>query len=132
MGILHAVANSPVHLDDDTPLAKIFADCKGKTPSERASYLETSSAIESAHSAAAQTGQSTAPTNEEETDLHFSCFVQSANGRLVELDGRRPGPIDHGEVQGDLLESAVQVIRKYMEISDSIQFNLIAMAKSDL
>jgi len=60
-----------------------------------------------------------------ETDLHFTCFIeapeqdfrkaarqeevpatamleQTTGMRLIELDGRRAGPIDHGEC-GDLL-----------------------------
>lgn len=142
MGILHAVANSPVdlgellhalnimqvttskygnHADPSSPLAKIFEDCKAKTPEERAAYLETSSHVESAHSSAAQTGQShvrvmtagrrtiasayagvlknepsQVPSSDEEVDLHFSCFVAAdvkGQTSLVELDGRRPGPI---------------------------------------
>lgn len=44
--------------DNDAPIAKIREDCKGKSPAERAKYLETSSAIEQAHSTAAQGGQS--------------------------------------------------------------------------
>ena len=132
MGMLHGLLNSPIHFgtlspvwtlyetfscilpDEDAPLAKIRKDCTGKTPAERASYLETSTVIEAAHSSVAQSGQSRvswssicleaksdrfakAPTSDEEVDLHFSCFVTAeVDGKscLVELDGRRPGPIN--------------------------------------
>lgn len=38
-----------------------------------------------------------APTADEEVNLHFSCFVEGElDGKkyLIELDGRRPGPIN--------------------------------------
>lgn len=128
MGILHAVANMPIDLDGDSALAKIFKECKPKTPYERAAYLESSSAIEAAHSEAAQGGQTAAPDVNDDTDLHFTCFVE-AEGHIVELDGSREAPLVHGKVQGDLLESAVEVVKGYMAVSDSIQFNLIALTR---
>jgi hypothetical protein len=39
-----------------------------------------------------------APTNSE--IFHFICFVP-INGRLYELDGLKPYPIDHGSLGGD-------------------------------
>merc|ERR1712093_178138 len=132
MGILHAMGNIPVNLDESSALAQIFKDCKDKTPEERAAYLETSSHVEAAHSSAAQTGQSRVPDLQEDVDLHFSCFVAAdvkGQQSLVELDGRRPGPIVHGPIAGDLLESAAEVVRSYIKLSESIQFNLIALTK---
>lgn len=38
-----------------------------------------------------------APSADEKVDLHFSCFVEGeVDGKkcLIELDGRRPGPIN--------------------------------------
>lgn len=90
-----------------------------KTPEERADILQSRPLFTSIHAESAQEGQ-TAPNVD--TDLHFICFVaapdadirkaanteeptpqnadESAEGdtgmRLVELDGRRAGPIDHG------------------------------------
>ncbi|CAD6585697.1 MAG: ubiquitinyl hydrolase 1 [Cyphobasidiales sp. Tagirdzhanova-0007] len=110
MGILHAVANSPINLDPSSALAKIFEDCKTKTPLERATYLEQSAAVESAHSKAAQEGQTEAPASDNHTDLHFSCFVAAevaGKQSLVELDGRRLGPIVHGPLRGGLLEASL-------------------------
>ena len=96
---------------------------QGKTPEERANLLATTTLFANIHAESASTGQS-APTVD--TDLHFTCFVnapdsdlrkaargeelsEDAKGdkvnsgmRLIELDGRRAGPVDHGECK-DLL-----------------------------
>ena len=98
---------------------KMFID---KSPEERAEHLGTTPLFASVHAETASTGQS-APTTD--TDLHFTCFVEAPDQdfrkvarredvdessvtepttgmRLIELDGRRAGPIDRGECQ-DLL-----------------------------
>ena len=85
-----------------------------KTPSERAHILESTPLFASAHADAASSGQSAVPDNLD-VDLHFTCFVQAPSAtarkdqtqtgerRLIELDGRRDGPIDRG-VSTDLLK----------------------------
>ena len=85
-----------------------------KTPSERAQFLETTEIFASIHAALATSGQTAVPDNLD-TDLHFTCFVQApeasareaevATGarRVIELDGRRAGPVDRGE-STDLLK----------------------------
>ena len=79
-----------------------------KTPLERAKFLETTDIFADIHAAAATGGQSAIPDNLD-TDLHFTCFVQAPEAsareaetvtgelRLIELDGRRMGPIDRGK-----------------------------------
>jgi ubiquitin carboxyl-terminal hydrolase L3 len=75
----------------------------GKTPEERAKLLETTPLFADIHAQAAQAGQTAVPTNLD-TDLHFTCFVQAPDEtarktgvpgkhRLIELDGRRAGPV---------------------------------------
>lgn len=88
-----------------------FAD---KTPLERAKFLETTDIFANIHAAAAASGQSAVPENLD-TDLHFTCFVQAPEAsaretetvtgefRLIELDGRRAGPVDRGK-STDLLK----------------------------
>ena len=80
-----------------------------KSPLERAQLLEKTDLFASAHAEAAQGGQSAAPSADEDSDMHFSCFVKAPTAeerttqtpvgqyRLIELDGRRGGPIDRGE-----------------------------------
>lgn len=90
-----------------------------KTPDERADLLRTTSSghFASIHAATSKMGQSAQIVD---TEFHFTCFVEAPEEdfrkaarqeklpessmlekttgmRLIELDGRRGGPIDHGE-----------------------------------
>lgn len=90
-----------------------------KTPVERAKVLATTPLFAHIHAETAESGQSAAVID---TDLHFTCFVAATDNavrlaaqgvplgegvtqedlealpkRLIELDGRRAGPVDHGE-----------------------------------
>ena len=78
------------------------------TPEERAKALETTPLFANIHAEAASAGQTTVTEQDMHTDLHFTCFVQAPDPprgdiespnprRLLELDGRRVGPIDRGE-----------------------------------
>jgi|ERR1700735_653804 ubiquitin carboxyl-terminal hydrolase L3 len=79
-----------------------------KTPEERAKLLETTPLFANIHADAAAAGQTSVPDNLD-TDLHFTCFVQTPQTgalktetpaktmRLIELDGARAGPVDRGE-----------------------------------
>jgi ubiquitin carboxyl-terminal hydrolase L3 len=82
---------------------------KAKTPLERAKLLENTLLFKSIHAETAETGQ-TAPPKDLNVDLHFTCFVEAPDAsvrtltsgqysnRLIELDGSRDGPMDHGRV----------------------------------
>lgn len=111
------------------------------------------------HSEAASAGQSAVPTNLD-TDNHFTCFVQApssepdqprgASGkRLVELDGRRAGPIDRGASEDLLTVGSVcpsQVTRfspvlcqdvakfvkeNFIAQSENINISMIALAANN-
>ncbi|PSR73816.1 hypothetical protein PHLCEN_2v10386 [Hermanssonia centrifuga] len=113
-----------------------------KTPEERAELLETTPLFASIHAEAASAGQTRAPTADEHVDLHFTCFVQApmppsredgieatdGERRLIELDGRRVGPIDRG-VCTNLLEDAARFVKEnYMKQTKSMEFSMIALA----
>lgn len=82
---------------------------EAKTPLERAKLLEDAPLFKNIHAETAQTGQ-TAPPTDLNVDLHFTCFVEAPDAsvrelessgcskRLIELDGSRDGPMDHGPV----------------------------------
>ena len=83
---------------------------KDKTPLERAKLLENDTLFKNIHADTAKTGQ-TAPPEDLDVDLHFTCFVEAPDAsvrtskdaaysrRLIELDGGRDGPMDHGPVK---------------------------------
>jgi hypothetical protein len=84
-----------------------------KSPEERAKLLEETHLFANMHSEAASSGQSAVPSNLD-TENHFTCFVQAPSSepdeargakgmRLVELDGRRAGPIDRGASENLLM-----------------------------
>ncbi|OCB86351.1 peptidase C12, ubiquitin carboxyl-terminal hydrolase 1 [Sanghuangporus baumii] len=111
-----------------------------KTPVERAKLLETTPLFADVHASEAQSGQSAVPRNLD-TDYHFTCFVHAPSTepgkpkgvdghRLVELDGRRVGPIDRGPSE-DLLkvrDVAAFVKERFLSQSNSVNLNMIALA----
>ncbi|PIL25023.1 hypothetical protein GSI_12911 [Ganoderma sinense ZZ0214-1] len=141
MALLHALINSNVTFSPESPIQQFIDICKDKTPLERAKILETTPLFANIHADAASGGQSVVPANLD-TDLHFTCFVQApsvlsteteapaeGNGmRLVELDGRRTGPIDRGESNNFLVDVAKVVKEKYIAHTASMQFSLIALS----
>jgi len=142
MGLIHALANSNVTFAPESPLSMFIEQCMEKTPEERSKLLETTPLFADIHAEAAASGQTAAPSADERVDLHFTCFVQApspplreegidAKGdehRLIELDGRRGGPVDRG-VCKNLLEDAARFIKeKYVPLSTSLQFSMLALA----
>lgn len=80
-------------------------------PDERARLLENTDLFADAHATASSDGQSAIPTDLDVNE-HYVAFVQlpesgsspgSGKSRLIELDGRKSAPLDHGECV-DLLE----------------------------
>ncbi|CEQ40560.1 SPOSA6832_02205, partial [Sporobolomyces salmonicolor] len=124
--LLHTLANADVPLKEG-PLTELFARCKDKTPLERAQLLSASDELASVHEETAQTGQTATPALEDEVDLHFVTFVDH-NGYLIELDGRRNSPINHGKIEKGLLEDTVEVVKRIIELTQSIQFNLVTLS----
>ncbi|KAG6854543.1 hypothetical protein C0991_005455 [Blastosporella zonata] len=141
IGLLHALANSNVTFSPQSPLAQFIDQCKDKTPEERATLLETTPLFANIHADAASSGQTVVPDNLD-TDLHFTCFVrapavrgepESPGGhRVIELDGRRVGPVDRGECGEDLLEDVVKAVRMhYLSNTTSVQFNMIVLGPGE-
>lgn len=76
------------------------------------------------------------PALEDDTTFHFVTFVD-VDGNLVELDGRRESPVNHGPIdtepgQSGLLHGAVKVIQRIIEMSGgSVEFNVTALVPAD-
>jgi hypothetical protein len=77
------------------------------SPAERTSLLSTSPLLAKAHTSAASAGQTILREEDAQTPLHFLAFVEGkgkdGSRHIVELDGTRPGPIDRGVLETDLL-----------------------------
>lgn len=124
-------------IEKDSDLAKLLASAIPLKPAERADLLYESQALESAHQDAASTGDTAAPSADDKVDLHFVCFVKDANNHLWELDGRRKGPLDRGELpKGDdvLSEKALETgVRSFLKRETAagggdLRFSLIVLA----
>lgn len=135
IGLLHAILNSDIVLAPGSPLAQFLDLCKGRTPEERGKLLEETTLFAKAHVDAATSGQSDVPAPDDlDTNLHFTCFViapspEDQKTRLIELDGRRAGPIDHGACeQAKLLERVAEIVKqKYISVSSSITFSMLSL-----
>ncbi|KAG8922856.1 ubiquitinyl hydrolase 1, partial [Tulasnella sp. 418] len=91
------------------------------------------------HQAAATSSESSsAVPTDLRTNLHFTAFVQAPSAenpgesRLVELDGTRPGPVDHGTSQ-DILKDVAEIAKKnYISVlSDNVQFGMVALSEPE-
>ncbi|KAH9852115.1 cysteine proteinase [Lenzites betulinus] len=140
MALLHALVNSDVTFAPESPIEKFIDVCKDKTPEERAKILESTQLFADIHEDAASGGQTSVPTDLH-TDLHFTCFVRAPNPpsretgqavgpggmRLLELDGRRVGPIDRGESTEFLKDVAKFVRNSYVAYTANLNFSMIAL-----
>jgi len=148
IALIHALANSDVTWCPHSPLQQYIMEGQDKTPEERAALLERATIFTDIHAETAQAGQS-APHLD--TDLHFVCFVAAPDAdihriaageateedvgedegetgmRLVELDGRRPGPVDHGVCTDLLSDVAALVKKRFMSQTASVYFNMMAL-----
>ncbi|KAG9229371.1 hypothetical protein BJ875DRAFT_446008 [Amylocarpus encephaloides] len=140
IGILHAVSNGSAK-DFITPgsdLQKLIQDAYPLAPVERADLLYNSQALESAHHSAASQGQSNAPDAQDDIDLHYVCFVKDETNNLWEMDGRRKGPINRGQLDADdvLSEKALDLgVRLFLKREaeaggGELRFSLISLAPS--
>jgi len=139
MAMLHALLNSPVQLKPLSPLSEFMEQCKSKTPLQRAELLRNTPLFKDIHAETAKTGQ-TAPPEDLNVDLHFTCFVAAPdasarmpeNGehpkRLIELDGSRDGPMDHGPFDNFSKGVAKVVKEDFMGCSESLNFSLMYLA----
>ncbi|KAF8178061.1 hypothetical protein BJ912DRAFT_856401 [Pholiota molesta] len=149
IGLIHALANSGVAFTPTSPLQNFIIECEGKqNPSGTRQALATTPHFASIHAQTAAAGQT---QQNLDTNLHFTCFVEAPDAdirqvaqgkepdpvavndktltgmRLIELDGRRNGPIDRGECT-DLLSDAAKFIKdRYVSTSTSLNFSLMAL-----
>jgi len=132
---VHALANADLSLSG--PLAQFKeATSNVSTARERGNVLVASAIHGLSDECAADviSAQTECPANGD-TYLghHYCCFV-SINGHIVELDGTKAAPVDHGiSCDLDLLKDAARVVREvFMSVEpDRIDFSLMALAKTE-
>ncbi|UZJ57349.1 hypothetical protein CBS101457_006669 [Exobasidium rhododendri] len=139
IGLLHSICNTSARdtLTQSSPLAVLLREALSLNATDRAAYLQTSKSLSQAHTTAAASGQTAAPSADDSVDLHFVSFIRDPKSQqLFELDGRRRGPVNrnvHIPKQEDLLKIATQwVADNYMSLNpDEVNYNLIALASVD-
>lgn len=142
IGLLHGASNGSARaqVQHGSDLEALITKAVPLGPTDRATLIEETQALETAHQAAAATGDTAAPNAEDNVDLHYVCFVKSEkNGHLYELDGRRKGPLDRGELKDDedvlsptALEKGVRAFLRREEAAGGgeLRFSLIVLAES--
>nr|AEV41001.1 putative ubiquitin carboxyl-terminal hydrolase family1 [Oryza minuta] len=129
IALLHAVGNaySEISLCKNSCLDMFVKSTSGMTSYERAVFLEKDDDMARAHLLAASAGDTKLLNDVEE---HYICFVE-CDGTLYELDGMKPGPINHGSSSAkSLLQDAVNIIKATMHnIPNSVNFNVIVLSR---
>ncbi|XP_066166268.1 ubiquitin carboxyl-terminal hydrolase 3 isoform X2 [Oryza sativa Japonica Group] len=129
IALLHAVGNaySEISLSENSFLDMFIKSTSGMTSYERAVFLEKDDDMARAHLSAASAGDTKLSDDVEE---HYICFVE-CDGTLYELDGMKPGPINHGPSSSkSLLQDAVNIIKATMHnIPNSVNFNVIVLSR---
>ncbi|KAL8714300.1 MAG: hypothetical protein Q9225_006583 [Loekoesia sp. 1 TL-2023] len=137
MGLLHCACNGGAR--EMIELANLITSALPLDPTSRAHLLETSPNIAKAHASAAAGGDTAAPSAEADVDLHFVAFVKSAENNLWELDGRRKGPLNRGQLRDEedaLSENALDLgVRRFLKREEEgqggeLRFSLVALAPS--
>lgn len=136
---VHANCHGPPLAEPDSQLDKLLKEAIPLGPEERSALVEKKPSLARAHEAAASQGDTTAPSAQDDVDLHYVAFVRidgpDGEGELWELDGRRKGPIrrgalGHGE---DVLSKTALSLGplKFLEReSADLRFSCVALASS--
>ncbi|CBZ52659.1 hypothetical protein NCLIV_024470 [Neospora caninum Liverpool] len=144
VALLHCIANLPrdkFPLQPGQFLEHFLKETADLSPDARAKLLETDRSLANSHKTFETKGQSAVPTPESDVDTHFVAFVCGGNGHLIELDGRRAAPVDHGPIGEEgttleavaqsqrLLKKAVSVIKKEFvdRCPGELRFQIIAV-----
>ena len=113
--MLHAVSNGEVRNNvlPGSDLDNLLREAEPLKPLERADLLYYSKALEAAHADAAKLGDTSAQYAKDEFVFPVSfAFRQGQRLKLWELDGRRKGPLQRGNLGPDedvLSETALEL-----------------------
>ena len=123
---------SNISFKPDSPLLEFANKNKGLDAEKLADNLQAAKALHSVTESVAGQGQTETPDAEDEVNHHFICFVRSADGDLLELDGMKPGPVNHGSCgPDDVLERAIAIIRDdMMTKTPNLNFSALALTNA--
>ena len=137
IAVLHTLVNlhrmNKIKVDSNSYVSRMLDATMGMDPISRGSWLEKDPEIERAHIDTENEGQSAAPVREgEDVDTHFVAFILGEDqSSIIELDGRREGPVLRGECQ-DPCEFAARVLEVIKSVyvasnPDDIRFSILAL-----
>eukprot|EP01129_Flabellula_baltica_P000748 TRINITY_DN10709_c0_g1_i1.p1 TRINITY_DN10709_c0_g1~~TRINITY_DN10709_c0_g1_i1.p1 ORF type:complete len:233 (-),score=56.39 TRINITY_DN10709_c0_g1_i1:14-688(-) len=128
IAMVHALANNieSLELAEDSLLVKYVKGTQGSAQ-DKGVGLVNNEGIKGLHSHHSQQGD-TSPINESgQSGHHFVCFID-VDGELYELDGCKPGPINHGPIEQSFLLSTGETIQRvYMTNPDVVDFSMISL-----
>jgi ubiquitin carboxyl-terminal hydrolase L3 len=135
IGLLHALLNAPepIRIFRENSWLESFAqDCPiPLDPVTKAQRLEGDSKIAKLHDEATSSEANATDRGNIDDDIltHFIALV-CVDNKLYELDGRKEGPIYHGETsQATLLYDSTNVIKKFMAKDPTeMRFTITALA----
>ncbi|KAI9038835.1 putative ubiquitin carboxyl-terminal hydrolase isozyme L3 [Aspergillus affinis] len=126
MALLHCILNlqDGKYITSGSQLDELRRTLIGLPPKERAQVLYDSQFLEDAHMDAAVQGSSSVPSAREHASGHFIAFVKDARGKVWELNGGLPGPLERGNLgpNDDLLSPAgVRLtVGEYMDVAKTV------------
>ncbi|KAH7815503.1 putative Ubiquitin C-terminal hydrolase 3 [Monocercomonoides exilis] len=134
IAVLNALGSKEESLKfrEDSFFTRFFERMKNVPAGQRGKEVMKDKELENSHSNAAKEGQTAPPNEDEFVTTHFISFIEK-NGRLIQLDGLKPGPVDLGACPKDgLLNSSVKEIQKMIEKSkDQTNFGIIALVDNE-
>jgi ubiquitin carboxyl-terminal hydrolase L3 len=115
--VVHSVCNNlkQIEFEPSSPLLEFGRRNQGLDAEKLADQLQNADRLHTATGTVASMGQTATPDAEDEVNHHFITFIRSSAGHLLELDGMKPGPVDHGSCSAEeLFQKAVGIIRDGM------------------
>lgn len=115
-----------IQLSPDGILAQYLDRARPLSVAERGKVLESDAAFSDSHELLAQEGQTAQPN--EPVFHHFIALV-NVDGKLLELDGRKSFPIQHGETSAEsFVQDAAAVCKAFIARDPTdLRFNVLAI-----
>ncbi|KAJ1525218.1 hypothetical protein ONE63_010047 [Megalurothrips usitatus] len=131
IALLHGIVNNLDKIKLKDGILKDFVEkAESLNPLQRGELLYEMQTIIDLHKDVAAEGQTEAPPAEEKIIHHFVAFV-CKEGSLLELDGRKFGPVNHGPTTPEtFLEDAGKICKTFMARDpDEPRFAIVAICQ---